>query len=51
MLTAADDMVVMRTAADGAEAAELARDSAPHVVLMDLSMPNMDGVEATSTSS
>ena len=47
LITAAGDMRVVGTAADGAEAlAEVAR-LAPHVVLMDLSMPVLDGVGAT----
>ncbi|MFI6393200.1 response regulator [Nonomuraea sp. NPDC050540] len=38
---------VAGAAADGEEAVRLARDLAPQVVLMDLRMPRMDGVEAT----
>ncbi len=38
---------VVGEAEDGAEAVELARRLEPDVVLMDLSMPEMDGVEAT----
>lgn len=37
---------VVGEAADGVEALELARTTAPDVVLMDLRMPTMDGVEA-----
>lgn len=38
---------VVGTAADGDEAVSLARELKPDVVLMDLRMPNCDGVEAT----
>ena len=38
---------VVGTAADGEEAVELCRTERPHVVLMDVRMPVMDGIEAT----
>jgi DNA-binding NarL/FixJ family response regulator len=38
---------VVGQATDGAEALELARTLQPDVVLMDVRMPNMDGIEAT----
>jgi DNA-binding NarL/FixJ family response regulator len=38
---------VVGEAADGAEAVELARRHEPDVVLMDIRMPRMDGIEAT----
>src|SRR3954469_9658505 len=42
-----DDIEVAGEAADGAEAVERAREVKPDVVLMDLDMPRMDGIEAT----
>jgi DNA-binding NarL/FixJ family response regulator len=47
LLGTAPDIEVVGGASDGAEAVELAGVHAPDVVLMDLSMPNMDGIEAT----
>ena len=41
------DMEVVAEAPDGAAAVELARRHAPDVVLMDIRMPGMDGIEAT----
>jgi NarL family two-component system response regulator LiaR len=42
-----DDMEVVADVADGEAAVQAARDHAPDVVVMDLVMPHMDGVEAT----
>lgn len=47
LFAARSDFNVVGTAADGADAVRLARETNPDVVLMDLSMPGMDGVEAT----
>ena len=41
-----DDMEVVGEAADGSEGVAMARRLAPDVVLMDLLMPNMDGITA-----
>ena len=41
------DMQVAGEASDGNEAVELVRRERPHVVLMDIRMPRMDGIEAT----
>ena len=43
-----DDLQVVGEAAGGAEAIERARELRPDVVLMDIRMPGMDGVEATA---
>lgn len=41
------DLVVVGTAENGAEAVKLVQELAPHVVVMDLAMPVMDGIQAT----
>ena len=42
----AEDVIVVGLAADGREALEMARKFHPDVILMDIRMPEMDGVEA-----
>jgi DNA-binding NarL/FixJ family response regulator len=49
LLGVTDDLEVVGTAADGAEAIELARELRPDVVLMDISMPGVDGIHATGS--
>ena len=48
MLSAEDDIEVIGDAADGAAAIEACRRLRPDVVLMDVQMPGMDGIEATT---
>jgi DNA-binding NarL/FixJ family response regulator len=47
ILESQPDVEVVGEAADGAEAVELARTLAPDVLLMDIRMPRLDGIEAT----
>jgi DNA-binding NarL/FixJ family response regulator len=46
LLSDVDDFQVVGTAADGRDAVALATETGPDVVLMDLSMPGLDGVAA-----
>ncbi|GAA2501749.1 response regulator [Streptomyces sp. NPDC059506] len=48
VLQAQDDMEVVAEAGDGLEALEVLRSTRADVVLMDVRMPRMDGVEATA---
>jgi DNA-binding NarL/FixJ family response regulator len=47
ILSSAEDLAVVGEAADGAQAAQAVREHRPDVVLMDIRMPVMDGLEAT----
>lgn len=47
MLDSCDDIEVVGEAATGHEAVEMAREMAPHVVVMDIAMPRMDGAQAS----
>jgi len=48
ILTTDGRINVVGRAANGVAAVDLARDERPDVVLMDIAMPVMDGIEATS---
>jgi DNA-binding NarL/FixJ family response regulator len=47
LLDTQPDFKVVGTAEDGAEAVRVCRETSPDVVLMDVRMPGMDGIEAT----
>lgn len=48
MLEAFADLVLVGEATNGKEALQLCVEKQPHVVLMDILMPRMDGIEATA---
>jgi DNA-binding NarL/FixJ family response regulator len=47
LISSQPDIQVAGEAANGREAVELARQLRPDVIVMDISMPEMDGIEAT----
>lgn len=47
--TRADDMIVVGVANDGGQAVEVVAETRPDVVLMDVRMPGINGVESTGT--
>jgi DNA-binding NarL/FixJ family response regulator len=47
LFEAVDDVTVVDSVADGQQAVAVALESSPDVILMDLEMPTLDGIEAT----
>lgn len=47
ILSEEPDLLIVGEATDGLKAIEKVRETSPDVIVMDISMPNMDGIEAT----
>lgn len=47
LINSEPDMVVIGEAADGQEAVQISRETNPDIVLMDITMPRLNGLEAT----
>ena len=47
LLSFAPDIEIVGAAASGEEGVELAKQTQPHIILMDINMPGMDGIAAT----
>ena len=47
LLEREDDMIVVGEAGDGEEAVRLTAELHPHVIVMDIAMPKVNGIEAT----
>ena len=47
LLNKAEDINLVAEASDGVEGVKKAREYTPNVILMDIGLPNMDGIEAT----
>jgi DNA-binding NarL/FixJ family response regulator len=48
IIEASEDMLVVGEASDGLELLDLLRKETPHLVILDISMPNLRGIEAAS---
>ena len=48
LLSKAEDINLLSEAKDGAEGIRMAREYSPDVILMDIGLPNIDGIEATT---